>query len=818
MEFSCNTCGASFTTEKSLQRHIRAQHLEIKHLCRYCQKAYHYIGDKTKHEKNCAGNKQQVDTVHECQQCHKTFKGKCYLDMHTQAQHMGIKHPCEKCGKYFKYSWNCKKHSQTCGKQKKTYNCSQCPKVLSSLSGLNNHEKSHKKVSSEQTSTRKRKNETTSTVNPTKPKQRRVGVLCTQCHQTFSNRHEHYLHRMRQHFQTGSGATLQQPPWGNKSPPFEDNQSLSEVYEANRPLILSNHQEGNVQSIYKVPMSNDFTVDHIMTQANDIYDRQNSAFRLNLEFGLILLNTETGEYRYFVPYSNEALFERPIYISRRRDLQRLRLRLQRLNITDFMLRQRPNTKWKPVLVTNARLIVYHLDYPLGVVHVELPDYIKNSKAIIALDKTFKGKYYKDHLCAFRCLATHQGHHRDRLETHSKVLFKKWIEYIQNKCPNVSISLDPKAFKGVELSQLAYFEKCFQINVNVYRLQEDQSAIPVYKSQCHFQDTIHLNLFDKHLSYISNLTAYTQKYQCPSCQMHFKFVHNMKRHRRTCLGKTKHQFPGGFYSSPKSIFDKLEEQGIVVPTKDRIFPWFLVFDFEAMLLSVQEQNSDKLTWTAEHAPISVSICSNVEGFKSSHCIVDSNTNSLVASMVQHMTKVGDKSYELAKAKFGEAFEKLDRVIGSELPLTKDPVDDESFLEKLVSDSKEWQKQEEMHMKQCKKLKDDLDSYCRQIPCISFNGSKYDLNLIKKYLAVHLKMHASKTIFTVKRNNQYACLSNENFKFLDITQYLAPGVNYASFLKAFDVKNQKVFSPTNGLPLLTNLTIPNCLHLVPLGFLH
>ena len=27
-----------------------------------------------------------------CQQCHKTFKGKCSLDMHTQAQHMGIKH------------------------------------------------------------------------------------------------------------------------------------------------------------------------------------------------------------------------------------------------------------------------------------------------------------------------------------------------------------------------------------------------------------------------------------------------------------------------------------------------------------------------------------------------------------------------------------------------------------------------------------------------------------------------------------------------------------------------------------------------------
>ena len=75
--------------------------------------------------------------------------------------------------------------------------------------------------------------------------------------------------------------------------------------------------------------------------------------------------------------------------------------------------------------------------------------------------------------------------------------------------------------------------------------------------------------------------------------------------------------------------------------------------------------------------------------------------------------------------------LDRVIQSELPLTKDPNDDESFLEELILDSMEWQKQEEMRIKACQKLKEELDSYCRQLPCISFNGSKYDLGLIKQY---------------------------------------------------------------------------------------
>ena len=195
--------------------------------------------------------------------------------------------------------------------------------------------------------------------------------------------------------------------------------------------------------------------------------------------------------------------------------------MQGLNITDFILCQRPDTKWKSVLVTNVRFTLYHLNYPLGTVTIQLPDYVKKRKTISFLDKNAKGKFYKDHLCAFRCLATHQGHQYDRLEMHTESLFAKWVEYMQNKNPNAGNSFDPKTFKGVELSQPVYFEKYIEINVNIFRLQEDKFVLPVYKSHCHFKDTMHLNLFDNHLSYIANLNAYTQKYQCPSCDMHFR---------------------------------------------------------------------------------------------------------------------------------------------------------------------------------------------------------------------------------------------------------------------------------------------------------
>ena len=163
-----------------------------------------------------------------------------------------------------------------------------------------------------------------------------------------------------------------------------------------------------------------------MEQAERIYDRQGYAFRLNLEFGLILQHTDTGEYRYFRPFANESLFKRPVYISRRKDLNRLRLRLQRFDINDFILRQRSDTKWKPYLITKVRFVLYHLNYPLGNA-VQLPEYLTLSKSIVALDKNVHNQqYYQDNLCAFPCLAVHHGHLRDRLETHTKALFDRWV--------------------------------------------------------------------------------------------------------------------------------------------------------------------------------------------------------------------------------------------------------------------------------------------------------------------------------------------------------------------------------------------------------
>ena len=49
------------------------------------------------------------------------------------------------------------------------------------------------------------------------------------------------------------------------------------------------------------------------------------------------------------------------------------------------------------------------------------------------------------------------------------------------------------------------------------------------------------------------------------------------------------------------------------------------------------------------------------------------------------------------------------------------------------------------------------------------------------------------FVVKKANAYACLTTDTLRFLDISHFLAPGISYAGFLKAYRVEESKGFFP-------------------------
>ena len=203
-----------------------------------------------------------------------------------------------------------------------------------------------------------------------------------------------------------------------------------------------------------------------------------------------------------------------------------------MDIKAYVDTKRPDSKWKPYMITNVVYYIYPTGFPLG--SGELPVFNKNNKCVIGLDKNKSNQLYYDNLCMFRCLAVY--HKQTRIEESVKVYYAKWKFFTNSK-------IDMSDFKGIEFSQIHDFESCFNININVYELLPTGNVIPRYKSLCHFKDIMYLNLWKNHMSFIK-FSGYAKKYQCPKCERHFD-RHNWKRHLKCCPNITKYSYPTNF---------------------------------------------------------------------------------------------------------------------------------------------------------------------------------------------------------------------------------------------------------------------------------
>ena len=93
---------------------------------------------------------------------------------------------------------------------------------------------------------------------------------------------------------------------------------------------------------------------------------------------------------------------------------------------------------------------------------------------------------------------------------------------------------------------------------------------------------------------------------------------------------------------------------------------------------------------------------------------------------------------------------------------------------------------------KALEEKLNAYIDELPVLGFNLGKYDINIAKRFLLPYLIKHHS-VKFSMKKNNNHMLHKTKFLKFLDITNYLAPGFSYDQFLKAFECEQTKGFFP-------------------------
>ena len=221
----------------------------------------------------------------------------------------------------------------------------------------------------------------------------------------------------------------------------------------------------------------------------------------------------------------------------------------------------------------------------------------------------------------------------------------------------------KEFKGVCLDDLCSLERVFSTNVYVYELKEDEegkvTAELVRRSPYTFDQTMNLNLYGDHFSYINDMSKYSQSYACKKCDRLWKHVGHLHRHEQTCQANVRYRYPGGVYHPTKRVFDQLEDEGIEVPEEDRYFPYRATFDIEVMLQPTDKQRSVKVEWTSQHVLLSISVCSNVPEYTKPVCFVsEGNTADVVDACLRHLTEISDKAFRLLLPKYTGVLQQIE----------------------------------------------------------------------------------------------------------------------------------------------------------------
>ena len=187
-----------------------------------------------------------------------------------------------------------------------------------------------------------------------------------------------------------------------------------------------------------------------------------------------------------------------------------------------------------------------------------------------------------------------------------------------------------------------------------------------------------------------------------------------------------------------------------------YPDYIVFDFEARFEVINEERTSDLTYKSRHIQLSVGISDSFTN-KAVYC-VDADPKKLVQKFMGVLQDKWLTITENVKAK---------------LPF---PVDFDMLPIKV---------------------RDEWNSWYNQVPVFGFNSGSYDIPLIKEYFVKILSDNTKEHVFVAKKENNYMFLTTEKFKFLDIKNYLAPGLSYDGWCKAYGCNLQKLVFPYEWL---------------------
>ncbi len=533
--------------------------------------------------------------------------------------------------------------------------------------------------------------------------------------------------------------------------------------------IVGEHKLRHVYNI-RLENSNFFSIKDKITE---VLQQQIERYKINVSFGSLLYNIEDNEVRYFHASQNNFLFfEQPKEIGNNKQQKEFIQHLFNKDIHDLSLLKRENTKWKLLYITNVTIYIFRFaSIPFGCLNYkEIPTYILKNKGINVICKS------NGNLCFFECLAQYQK--KDNIISSSRELCELYTKTLWTQ------------FTGVKIDEIGEIEKHYNIPIFLYHLEKENKKIKsilIRRSPLKSNlKPLNINIYRNHFFFIHDLEKFSKWMSCKHCSKIFKSKHKSKliKHEYNCSSLIKEFFPGGMYKEPKNIFQLLENEGIVIPKEKREYKYRIFYDCESILIPLDNcsLNSKTTLFTSRHELISIAYISNVPGFESTQCFVreqNETSEKFIEKIFNKLKEISKICKEINTKKYEIYLYELEKLIDSYDEISKKYV----YLKKLLSYFLE---------------------YISQIPILAFNGKRYDLPLFLSELISFFLKSEKKKPNVIKHHNEYKAILTENFRFLDISNYLSPGISYSQYLKAFNIEESKFFFPYEYLTSIDKLS--------------
>ena len=191
----------------------------------------------------------------------------------------------------------------------------------------------------------------------------------------------------------------------------------------------------------------------INEKLKEVFEKLNSAAKINLSLGFILRNVDTDKNRYFYAHENNTFFEKSHLLCSKGDLVSLQDRVEKMDLIEICAQERANTKWRYAITTNVTIFfALHNKIPMGCLDAVIHEQLLRRRDVNCLVTNGYGETYMDYLCLLRAVAVHL-YGSAELETNAAKLFSDFLHESGHDAIN---------FRGVSMDHLVFVENAIKL--------------------------------------------------------------------------------------------------------------------------------------------------------------------------------------------------------------------------------------------------------------------------------------------------------------------------------------------------------------------